>query len=178
MRSRYPFRVSRPSTGDSYRRPKHSRPPGVLLRVQIQHRPNECDCHRTLYDGTKLIGIEFLTGGSASRVMRVEKITNVTTDSGTAVSFTLTAGTAMNYSLPAPDTGGWFVRWRDDGSSIFADYSLDGSNWTQIFTESVGTFITPTAYGVGGLNETGTTNPPAHMVISLQGWLETNSATL
>jgi hypothetical protein len=123
-----------------------------------------------LYDGTKLLGMEILDTGSFP-VFRVERLNNVTTDNSTV--FTQPFANA-NLLTTSPMTGGMYLRWRNDATTLFADYSLDGSNWINVYSEAVGAFVTPTAYGFGGLNDGMTQN----QYLSLQGWLETNSATL
>lgn len=92
------------------------------------------------YDGTKLMGIELLQGN----LFRVEKITNVTTDSGTAASFTGFKG--------APDLGaGIWARITNSGANLTFSWSADGVSFTTLFTEAIGTFITPTHYMIGGV---------------------------
>jgi hypothetical protein len=131
---------------------------------------NAQDVGLYLYDGTKLLGIEVLVQGRP--ILRIERINNVTTDNSTV--FTQSFGATDFFQWPNPMTGGMFVRWRDDGTTLFADYSLDGSNWFNLYSEAVGAFITPTAYGFGGLNDL-SAQP---LKLSVQGWLETNSGIL
>jgi hypothetical protein len=49
-------------------------------------------------------------------------------------------------------------RLADDGATLTFAYALDCRTFTTIFSEAVGTFITPTKYGFGGLNADSTTN--------------------
>jgi hypothetical protein len=102
------------------------------------------------YDGTKLMGIEWLSQSNNTQ-LRVEKITNVTTDSGTA-------GALQALSYVGPTIGGMCGRLADDGATLTFAYALDCRTFTTIFSEAVGTFITPTKYGFGGLNADSTTN--------------------
>jgi len=102
------------------------------------------------YDGTKLEGFEFLTQNSGTFTLRVERIASVTSDSATEIS---SVGNLNGQSgaviMPWPFTGGIYVRLRNNGTTLYFDYSIDGSNWTNYYSESVGTFITPTAAGFG-----------------------------
>jgi len=97
------------------------------------------------YDGTKLMGLEVETQTGLSIATRVEKITNVNTDNSTAKTFTGYASGPFSVS--------WF-QLRNDGSTLFFDYSADGSNFFNLFSEAIGTFITPTQFGYGGANVT------------------------
>jgi hypothetical protein len=126
------------------------------------------------YDGTKLEGLEFLAQGGPSYGPRVERITNVNADGITVYGVNnVFAATGMEW--PMPNRGGTYVRLRNSGTNIYFDYSLDGSNWINVYSEAVGAFITPTAIGFGGLCFYSGAVPQQ---ISLQGWLITNSATL
>ena len=68
--------------------------------------------------------------------------------------FTMDVGTNANnqIQIPLPVNGGLYARWRNNGTNLYADYSLDGSNWINFYSEAVGSFITPTSYGFGGLS--------------------------
>ena len=130
-----------------------------------------------LYDGTKLLGIELLyTGNNSTVTLRVERITNVTTDNSTVFAQLVTPAAQNTWQLPISTTGGFFARWRTNGTTLFADYSIDGANWINMYSESIGAFITPTAYGFGGICENGSGAGTAY--ISMQGFLETSSGTL
>jgi hypothetical protein len=107
-----------------------------------------------LYDGTKLLGIEFLWLGSYSTAtnypqLRVERIANVTSDNSTVYN---PATTGLSGYLGFQSTGAVWVRWCDDATNLKAYYSMDGSSWTKFYTESVGTWLTPTKAGFGGVN--------------------------
>jgi hypothetical protein len=124
-----------------------------------------------LFDGTKLEGIECLTSLSAAAPsLRVEHITNVTTDGSTVFGATVFPTFNNTQSCLA---GAFYARWRNNGTTLFADVSPDGAIWSNIYSEAVGSFITPTSYGWGGLTEGGANS----MQIKLGGWLPTNSAT-
>ena len=96
-----------------------------------------------LYDSVsgKIMGLENLIQTNVS-VMRVEKITNATTDASTAYS------SAPGLFLAA---GAW-ARIRDDSTTLYFDISIDGINFYTLFSEPVGTFITPNYVGWGGVN--------------------------
>jgi hypothetical protein len=129
------------------------------------------------YDGTKLMGLEILTGNSGHAIqLRVERISNVNTDNGTQKIVSLFPDNTGALQLPNPLTGGMYARLRNDGTTLYFDISLDGSNWTNFYSEAVGAFITPNAYGFGGVSVTSGAAP--NCIISLQGWLATNSAAL
>lgn len=118
------------------------------------------------YDGTKLMGLEMLGQGTGNNApfLRVEKITNVTTDNSTAASNRVSAtGETSNGTYVGPLFGGICLRLANDGSTLTFAYSLDCRNYNTLFSEPVGTFITPTNYGFGGLSflsNTGQTGTP------------------
>ena len=84
------------------------------------------------YDGTKIVDIEFLTQGATNGTYRSQKWTNSTTIS--------TTGT-QNYVGPRTTT---CVLATNNGTTLTLSYSIDKQNWFQIYSEAVGTFITPT----------------------------------
>lgn len=118
-------------------------------------------------DGTKFLGFEFLVTSGPTFTIRVERIANSTTDGSTVKSDT-------GFFLTDPVTGGIYARLRNNGTTLFVDVSSDGSNWTNYYSEAVGAYLTPTGYGWGGVSRLASINS----VMSLQGWLSTNSATL
>ena len=100
------------------------------------------------YDGTKLMGLEALAL-SGVYYLRVEKMTNVTTDGSTAAS--LNGGSSVN--LMGPWAGGLCGRLSNDGATLTFAYSMDCRIFSTLFSEAVGTFITPTKFGFGGLSQ-------------------------
>ena len=124
------------------------------------------------YDGTKLMGLEFLIGSSGV-IPRVERITNVNTDSGTQVSL----GTQVQAHPLSPFAYPIWVQLRNDGSTLYFDYSIDGVNFINVYSEAVGTFITPTQYGFGGISVT-SGGLPNGIGNDLLGWVTANNATL
>jgi hypothetical protein len=99
------------------------------------------------YDGTKLMGLEYLTGttNADAFTIRVQKWTNITTAS------TAHGATSKQMGASPFGSGAW-VRLVNNGTNLTFAYSLDGLVWEQIFSEAVGTFLTPTHYGFGGIN--------------------------
>ena len=69
-----------------------------------------------------------------------------------------------------------WIQLRNDGTDLYFDYSLDGANFTNLWSEAVGSFITPTQYGFGGLSVTAGALPS--VIGDLLAWVETNNATL
>jgi hypothetical protein len=122
-----------------------------------------------LFDGTKLEGIECLsTGTNGVPELRVEHITNVTTDGSTVFGGNTFPSFNNTENCLA---GAFYVRWRNNGTTLFADASPDGVVWNNFYSEAVGSFITPTSYGWGGVAESS-----PNIQIKLGGWLATNSA--
>lgn len=112
------------------------------------------------YDSTKMMGIEFLNlaGGGLlwCNQIRVEKMANVTTDTGTSATLPAGGGACSPVSgggnaFPQ-GYGGFFLRIKNDGSTLTFSYGFDGDNFIDLYSESVGTFITPTKIMFGGLN--------------------------
>jgi hypothetical protein len=130
---------------------------------------NSQDVGIYFYNGTKLMGLEVLSqaGGFTPRV---EKITNVTTDSGSAAStFALLVGSRVF-------SGTIWIQLRNSGTTLSFDYSLDGVNYTNAFSEAVGTFITPTQIGFGGIS---VVNNAAYSIYNnLLNWRTIANATL
>lgn len=111
------------------------------------------------YDGTKLMGIELLSQSNGAtpavpqQYIRVEKITNVGADSSTAMVLGESGGsqvTSRTIAISA-NAGVWF-KIRRDSTSLYFDWSLDGVKFYNLFSETTGTFITPTKVGFGGVS--------------------------
>jgi hypothetical protein len=121
--------------------------PPYKIRVQIRALSANVNSQTTglyFYDGTKLYGIEVLNQAGSVNTLRVEKITNVTTDGSTAASVIL----GIIGSMPI------WLQLRNSGTTLNFDYGLDGVNFVNLFSESVGVYMTPTQVGWGGLNAT------------------------
>lgn len=67
---------------------------------------------------------------------------------------TLSAAMTPVKGWPPMSTGGT-PKWHrvvDDGTNLQYKYSLDGANWSTLFSEPRTTFLTPSQIGVGGTN--------------------------
>jgi len=123
-----------------------------------QQLNNSEDTGVYFYDGTKLMGLEFLSQASTFTI-RVEKITDVTHDASTAASKALyNSGNLPMVHSPMGTLAALgpllYARIANSGTTLTFSYSLDNITWTSLFSESVGTFITPTKYGFGGVDNT------------------------
>jgi hypothetical protein len=98
------------------------------------------------YDGTKLMGIEY---NAFNPSIRVEKMNSPTSDNATVVSlgFVGLLGPAMCFKIT-----------QQSGILSFY-YSLTGYDFELLYSEAAGTFITPTQWGWGGVNEGSSTTP-------------------
>ncbi len=123
------------------------------------------------YNGTKLMGFEFLIQSSGV-LPRVERINSVTSDNGTAATY----GSLSQAQMLNPYMSPIWLQLRNDGTDLYFDYSLDGANFTNLWSEAVGSFITPTQYGFGGISDTSGGQPS--VICDLLAWVETNNATL
>jgi hypothetical protein len=114
-------------------------------------------------DGTKLAGMEVLNGST----LRFEHMNSVTSDLATIAS----AVTPPLYS----SANGQYYRICDSGTTIYYETSMDGASWFVLpsFSETVGSFITPTQVLVGGVSEA----PGGNLIyINVKGWSVTASA--
>jgi hypothetical protein len=95
-----------------------------------------------LYDGTKLEGYELLNfqvASGASNTLRIEQIANVTTDSSTVFGATASlTGMLLAGKIVEDGTHRTWFHWHNGA-------------YVQDFQEATGTFLTPTAVGMGGL---------------------------
>jgi Right handed beta helix region len=127
---------------------------------------NYTDWGLYITDGTKLEGIENLylnascNSALAPGCMRVEHVTNVSTDGSTVF------GTNIGYSF-LPMTG-WYVSWCDDGTNLKAQWSLDMTTWNNFYSEAHASYLTATGVGFGGTS--GSTSSSPVVVGVLQGW--------
>jgi hypothetical protein len=123
-------------------------------------------------DGTKLQGIEILSEASGSQALltsiRVEEMNSVTSDN------TAVYGAYQN-ELSVGAARGYYVAFCDDGTNIKAEFSLNGTLWHALQSAAVGTWITPTTAGFGGLATASGNNVE---YVSLAGWqIQTTSVT-
>lgn len=96
-----------------------------------------------LYDGTKVEGYESLWQSGTSNALRIEKLTNVTTDSSTAFGATQgLTGVTMTVKVVEDGTHRTWSHWA-------------GGSWTQDLQETTNTFLTPTNVGFGGVAANG-----------------------
>jgi hypothetical protein len=103
-----------------------------------------------LYDpGTsKMAALEYLTQAS-TWILRVEHMTNPTTDAATVQSLSFVVGTFSLQSV-------FSFKVVEDGTHRTWSYSLDrGVNWVQLAQELTGAFLTPTQAGFGGMSAFG-----------------------
>jgi hypothetical protein len=122
------------------------------------------------YDGTKLEGIEFLSQ-SAGFLPRVQQLNSVTSAGSTPYS-----GPTQSFSQPVhPYYSPMWLQLRNNGSTLYFDYSFDGTNFVNVYSESVGSFITPTAVGFGGVSAVGSTTS---LLSDLISWSSANNANL
>lgn len=133
---------------------------------------NSCLFGCYFYDGTKFMGIELVVQATGLMTLRVEKLTNFSTDFTTAFSVTPLPIQLLPF-LYGPISGvnqphfvNVYFRLGNTGSTLTFDWSRDGATWHNIFSEAVGTFITPTSYGFGGLND-GTGAPQTMIMKSI-----------
>lgn len=121
-------------------------PYSVVAFIRFAQFPNNNSSTSGLYfysaSSGKLIGLETITQLNIQNV-RVERITSVTADNSTV--YAQSGGGAFCY-------GGAWARITNDGSSLYFDLSYDGINWTNLYSESVGTYITPDHVGWGGID--------------------------
>ena len=125
-------------------------------------------------DGTKYMGIENLMQASSTlsttSQTRVEKITNVSTDGSTVW------GSSLVTPFSLKSGSGIYEAWCYDGTNTWAEFSLNGVNWYQVFEDAAHSYLTPSAVAFGGIAATGATGP--NLIVSLQGWqIDTTGVT-
>lgn len=105
-------------------------------------------CGIFFYDGTKLSGMEVLMQSGGPQYLRVEHITNVTTDGSTVAQLTSVYGNAADQDY-------WWCLG-NDGTTLIYNYSPDGTNYINLFSDTIAAgYITPTKIGFGGVNING-----------------------
>jgi len=116
-----------------------------------------------------LLGIQ-MANNAGTMTLFVERWTNATTFSSTVYSVVL------SIAVPVIDgtKGVFFCRWRNNATTLFADISLDGYKWNNVYSEAVAAFLTPTGYGIGMRNGGSSAGP----YTTLLGWYPVNNATL
>lgn len=127
-----------------------------------------------LTNGTKLWGLEYLNfnQGTANPVtgLRLEKMNSVSSDNSTAWGYS----SSTHNSFDLGNNGGQYLAFCDDGTNLFAEVSEDGIVWSSLFEDTGLTWMTPTTYGAGGLQEavSGATE-----IVSLQGLVVATGVT-
>jgi hypothetical protein len=113
------------------------------------------------YDGTKLLGFgaTAVTLGQVPR-LRVLRWNSVTSSGATSI--------VADQSVEGPGFGLFYMRQANDGTNLTFSFSLDGITYHTFWTETLVTWLTPTHYGIGGVqNASGSAfNNP--VTISLQ----------
>ncbi len=129
---------------------------------------NSQDIGLYFYDGTKLMGLENLFQGGFTNVLRVEKINNVNSDNGTAAT---ASGSLMSSGYNAS-----YFQIRNDGTKLYFDWGdALGKNFVNVYSENIGTFITPTKVGFGGVS---IIPSGAGIYLNLLNWTVSNNANL
>lgn len=141
----------------------------VQLRTAISTYYSSATSGIYFYDGTKLLGLEFLSQVGGDDI-RVQHITNVTTDGSTQKSNPQFIGNPLS-PIPSPQ----WVQMRNDGSTLSFDYSWDGQNFIGYYSEAVGSFITPTAVGFGGVSVNAGT---PFLVVTIYNWSVVANASM
>jgi hypothetical protein len=126
------------------------------------------------YDGTKLEGLEFLMQNANALVPRVQRLTNVTTPGTTPISGTATLSTQSGFTIVT--TRNFWMQLRNDGTTLFFDYSFDGQNFVNWYSELLSAFITPTQIGFGGTSQTA--GSAANVKCDLFNWATFGNAIL
>jgi len=114
-----------------------------VFRSQMVYNPTQT-FGVEFYDGTKLIGLELLTT-TGTQTLRVQRWTNTTSASTTVFTQAL-------LGFPATWGGLIYMKLTNGGGNLAFLWSLDGITFHQAYTEAVGTWLTPTGYGVAGVN--------------------------
>jgi hypothetical protein len=130
------------------------------------------------YDGTKLMGFECLSEGNSSgseTAGAVVRRSSTVQGSGAATSTPSGYIQEGNFSLNCFGAPIW-VQLRNDGTTLYLDWSVDGSNFVNFYSETVTTFITPTAIGFGGLSITNQSGE--FLAVSLLSWIVAANADL
>jgi hypothetical protein len=152
--------------------------PSTPYKVQAQFRMaigkgfvSSQDAGIYFYDGTKLMGFEFLTQ-TTGILPRVERINNVNSDNSTVAS----GPTQFTGNPISPFFSPLWVQLRNSGTTLFFDYSFDGVNFINFYSEAVGTFITPTKIGFGGISVA--SDAANYVLNNLLNWVTVGNATL
>jgi len=129
--------TGQPVNGDNWRMLTQATPstPWTFLQVWLVEANAQINSGMCIYDGTKVYAFMYQ---SSSTGLIVARYTNLTT-------FAATMG-----SLPgstSTQVGWYYTKIQDTGTNLVFSYSADGVNYIQLFSEAVGTFMTPTQVG-------------------------------
>ncbi len=82
---------------------------------------------------------------------RIQRVTNTLTYGATPTAI----GASISNKFNACEGRVWH-RLRNDGTTLSFDISQDNITYFNIYSEAVGTYITPTHYAIGGVSVIGT----------------------
>jgi len=119
------------------------------------------------YDGTKLLGFENLVQASLPGALRIQSCANINTDS---------SNSAVGTSLSFPSVTPTYMQLRNNGTTLFFDIGdTAGKNFVNVYSAAVGSFITPTKIGWGGVSVSA--GSPL-LYVSLLNWIVATNANL
>lgn len=149
--------------------------PSAPFAISIYHRSFQFSQNSALsgvyfYDDVsgKAEGIEYVTQDSA-QYPRVQQI-NSTTSDGTTVWAPISSDAA---NFGGPPYGGIWTKLRSDGTDLYYYVSLDGAAWILLWSEAIGSFLTPTHIGFGGSCLTG--NSAMFVTSAILSWAQSTS---
>lgn len=90
-----------------------------------------------------MAGVEMLYSAGTNAPQALVRKNNSPTSSATA--------TPQVVGVPI---GGGYLGIAQSATNQIYYFSLDGVNWIQLLSETTGTFMTPTGWGIGGLSVT------------------------
>jgi len=149
-----------------YKSPIYATPYTVIAFIKpLQNELNSQATGLYFYDSGsgKLMAFECLSQTTGYR-LRVERLTDVNTS----------ASTLYTGNIASTFSSGFWIKIRNNGTTLYYDVSMDGANWRNLASENVGTFLTPDKVGFGGINA----NSGDIVDLSLISWNELNVATL
>ena len=118
----------------------------VILGVRITMAPiNYRSCGLFLSDGAKFVAIH-----QQSSILQVTRYANLTTFASNQAQMT---GVSLSQ---------WYLKIQGDGTNLKFNFSQDGRNWIQLYSEALGAFLgTITKVGIGADANANTTPPAA-----------------
>jgi hypothetical protein len=109
-----------------------------------QNQSNSSTAGIYLYDGTKLVAFEFLNQNSYW-YLRVDRLNSVSSEDG------YVAGTSQQFGMASGSSPVCLKIDLHSGTLTYS-YSIDGWNFTALYSEANGSWLTPTEIGFGGIN--------------------------